>query len=71
MNAPLQTSAVSIPSVALARMTWRLAWGRAFRSFANFNVQHGPVYRLELDEIFPASIEYYAIIDRISAGEAP
>ncbi len=70
MNTPLQTSAVSIPSVALAMMALRLAWRRRYQDDDGRDVTWVPP-RPELTSDTSACAEYYRVIDRISAGEAP
>jgi hypothetical protein len=57
--------------LGLARMAMDLAWRRAFKGTPMGKQWHNPVHRSELHDIFPASIEYYRICDRISAGEKP
>lgn len=71
MSDALKTSPVAPPSIALARMAWFLAWERAFRQKGRIHASREPVHRDELHDIFPASTEYYRIIARLSAGEAP
>lgn len=70
MTDAIKTSDVP-PSIALARMAWKLSWFRSFNTWANYSMDRGPVPREDIESMFPASAEYYAIIDRISAGEAP
>lgn len=71
MTDVIKTSDVSAPpSIALARMAWKLGWYRAF-SGRGVRPPDEPVHRHEVCGIFPASEKYYQIIDRISAGEAP
>ena len=63
---------VSIPSVALARMAWQLAQTRAFPHFPPDMIR--PFSRATaraLPFAYAATAEYFAIIDRITAGEKP
>lgn len=72
----LQTYPVSIPSVALARMAGELADSRVPAGACSSVFCAGqldPVARIDARdaEEFPASAEFYRIIDRISRGEKP
>ena len=69
-----QTYPVSIPSLGLARMCYLLADSRNGPGTVGGNGCFGPVSRTETERerrVYPASREYYRIIDRIAAGEQP
>lgn len=57
--------------LGLAKMAMDLAWRRVFRGQPMGKQWPNPVLRSELHDIFPASIEYYRICDRITRGEKP
>lgn len=60
------------PSIALARMAWRLAWKRVWGDNDVFEIQTEPNSRVDAEAGFAdGSAEYYRILDRIARGEAP
>ncbi len=75
MNTPVQTYPVSFPpSVALLRMAGELATARKGEGAISGDGAFAPASRPFSEaepEAVPASLEYYRIIDRISAGERP
>ena len=64
-----KTSPVSIPSMGLALMAWKLAQIRMQPWVAATLLR--PLVRGACDELTPASNEYYHILRRIEDGEAP
>lgn len=79
MNRNTQTYPVSIPSVALAVMATLLAERRAVAAgnhhvdgyWSNFGLEPSPRASATPRDMYPISCQYYAIIDRLSRGEAP
>lgn len=68
----LETYPVSIPSVALARMAMKVAHFRYYGTARqDFDLQVRKWFVDERGATVGASGEFYRIIDRISAGEAP
>lgn len=67
-----QTSPVAPPSIALAMMAWKLAkWRKYGVKGVDFLFEDAPILRAIGSCGTGAYGEYYRIIDRISAGEAP
>ena len=65
--------------IGLAKMAWRLAWTRAqsiSRTTETVELERDTIAKYDRNgwctpECFPASREYYRIIDRITRGEQP
>lgn len=66
--------------IGLARMAWTLAWSRRQpdrpRYSDTVDIERSTIEKYDREgwsypHCFPASREYYRIIDRISAGEKP
>jgi hypothetical protein len=66
--------------IGLAKMAWRLAWSRKQKVVSRYaetvDIERATIERYDLNgwsrtNMFPASREYYRIIDRLSAGEQP
>ena len=66
--------------IGLAKMAWRLAWSRRQPHRPLYtgvvDIERATIDKydregLSLPGSFPATREYYRIIDRISAGESP
>ena len=66
--------------IGLAKMAWRLAWLRRQPHLSRYtdtvDIERATVAKYDrngwsLPGGFPATREYYRIIDRISAGEMP
>jgi hypothetical protein len=65
--------------IGLAQMAWRLAWSRKQRIrrvTETVDIERKTIAEYDREgwctpQTFPASREYYRIIDRLSAGEKP
>jgi hypothetical protein len=65
--------------IGLAKMAWRLAWSRAQtlpRHTDTVDIERGTIEKYDrkgwsFPWMFPASREYYRILDRLNAGEKP